>query len=142
MKYDILSTRTTKTIKITCPADINAALKRYANARTERFLVMTLNGAHEIIKIHIVSIGTVNRTMVHPREVFYCAIADSACAIVVSHNHPSGRTDASPEDRNITSNLTQAGNILGIPVLDHVIIGKNGYFSFVEHGLLDPATTE
>jgi DNA repair protein RadC len=92
-----------------------------------------------VIRANLISIGLVNRTVVHPREVFYPAIIQNACAIIISHNHPSGRLDPSMEDRDITDRLRQAAEVLGIALLDHVIISKDGYYSFVEHGLLDPA---
>lgn len=137
MQYDLLSVRSTREpYKVSCPSDIFSVLKRYANARNERFIVLTLDGAHQVIKANIISIGLVNRTVVHPREVFYPAIIQNACAIICSHNHPSGRLDPSPEDRDITDRLRRASEILGITLLDHVIIGRSGFYSFVEHGLL------
>jgi len=143
MQYDILSVRSSREpYKVSSPSDIYAVLKRYANARTERFVVLTLDGAHQVIKANIISIGLVNRTVVHPREVFYPAIVQNACAIVVSHNHPSGKLDPSPEDKDITDRLRSASEILGIALLDHVILGRGGYYSFVEHGLLSPVSAD
>lgn len=139
MTYEIVSERHAPTYKVSRPQDIFAALARYARARNERFFAITLNGAHEIIKIHIVSIGLVNRTVVHPREVFITAIKDNATAIVVAHNHPSGHLDPSPEDREITDRLRNASEVLGLALLDHLIFSRAGYYSFVEHGLLSPA---
>jgi DNA repair protein RadC len=75
---------------------------------------------------------------VHPREVYADPITDRACAVIVAHNHPSGRLDPSPEDREITRRLKEAADTLGIALLDHVIFSSEGYFSFVEHGLLEP----
>lgn len=138
MTYEIVSERHAPPYKISRPQDIFAALSRYARARNERFFAITLNGAHEIIKIHIVSIGLVNRTVVHPREVFITAIKDNATAIVVAHNHPSGHLDPSPEDREITDRLHNASEVLGLALLDHLIFSRAGYYSFVEHGLLSP----
>lgn len=126
-----------KSITIHSPSDSYSALKKFHNKRQEHFLVMTLNGAHGIIAIRIVSIGLVNRAIVHPRELFRPAIVDNAVAVILAHNHPSGRTDPSAEDRDITNRLIQAGELLGIEVLDHVIISKNGYYSFTEHGLIE-----
>ena len=139
MTYEIVSERHAPSYKVSRPQDIYAALARYARARNERFFAITLNGAHEIIKIHIVSIGLVNRTVVHPREVFITAIKDNATAIVVAHNHPSGHLDPSPEDREITDRLRNASEVLGLALLDHLIFSRTGYYSFVEHGLLSPA---
>lgn len=138
MIYELVSERHAPPYKVSRPQDIYTVLKRYANARTERFLCLTLDGAHQVIKANIISIGLVNRTVVHPREVFYPAIIQNACAVILSHNHPSGCLDPSPEDREITDRLRQASEVLGIALLDHVIIGRTGYYSFVEHGLLEP----
>jgi len=138
MIYELVSERHAPPYKVSRPQDIYGALARYARARTERFICCTLSGSHDILKIHLVSIGLVNRTVVHPREVFITAIKDNAVAIVVAHNHPSGHLDPSSEDREITSRLKDASEVLGIPLLDHVIIGRSGYYSFVEHGLLEP----
>ena len=110
-----------------------------AKNRVESFYVTTLNGAHEIIRTYEVTRGLVNRTMVHPREVFWFAIKDMAADIIVAHNHPSGRVDPSSEDMDITKRLCDAGNLLGIHVLDHLIIGKDGFFSFCEHSILPEA---
>ena len=137
MTYMIVSERKAKeTVKVTNPEDIYQALTRYHRKRKENFLVLTLNGAHEIISIRIISIGIVNRSIVHPREIFYEAIKDNAAAIIVAHNHPSGNTDPSEEDKEVTHRLVEAGKILGIPVLDHVVFGKHGYYSFLEKGEL------
>lgn len=142
MTYDIVSERHAPPYKIGRPQDIYNVLKRYANARTERFICLTLDGAHQVIKANIISIGLVNRTVVHPREVFYPAIVQNACAVVISHNHPSGCLDPSPEDREITDRLHQASEVLGIALLDHVILSRKGFYSFVEHGLLSPSSPD
>lgn len=142
MTYEIVSERHAPAYKISSPRDIYAALARYARARNERFFAITLNGAHEIIKIHIVSIGLVNRTVVHPREVFITAIRDNATCLLAAHNHPSDHLDPSPEDRDITDRLRQASEVLGIALLDHIVFGRTGYYSFVEHGLLSPASPD
>jgi len=140
MIYELVSERHALPYKISSPRDIYTALARYARARNERFFAITLNGAHEIIKIHIVSIGLVNRTVVHPREVYITAIKDNATSLAVAHNHPSGHLDPSPEDREVTDRLRQASETLGIALLDHLVFSRTGYYSFVEHGLLEPAT--
>jgi len=133
----IVSERKAKeTVKVTNPEDIFQALTRYQRKRKENFLVLTLNGANEIISIRIISIGIVNRSIVHPREVFIEAIKDNAAAIIVAHNHPSGNTDPSEEDREVTRRLAEAGKVLGINVLDHVVFGTHGYYSFLEKGEL------
>jgi DNA repair protein RadC len=98
--------------------------------------VMTLNGAHEVGRVVVVSLGTLDRALVHPREVFSPAFEDRCSAIIVAHNHPSGTLNPSPEDLDITKRLKQAGDILGIKVLDHLIVTKEGYYSLLEHGQL------
>ena len=136
MVYDLISERHAPPYRISSPSDAYTVLKRYANARTERFLVVLLNGAHDVVSTRIITVGLLNRTIVHPREVFRPAIVESAAAIVLSHNHPSNRLDPSPEDLEITRRLQDAGEILGIPVLDHLVIGRSGFLSMVERGLM------
>ena len=120
--------------RISSPSDIYPVIKHYANRRQETFLSVSLNGAHEVINIRVVSIGLVNRTIVHPREVFADPLADRAAAIICAHNHPSGNTDPSPDDREVTEILKKAGKILGIELLDHIIFSETGFYSFLEKG--------
>lgn len=127
--------RENPTTKITTPQDIVPVLQKYAKKRQEYLVVVTLNGAHEIIKTHVVGIGILNKTMVHPREVFARAIRDNAASIILCHNHPSGNIDRSHEDDQVTRKIHEAGNVLGIPLLDHIIISKKGYYSYLEAGL-------
>jgi DNA repair protein RadC len=134
MTYDIISVRKRKTLQIKNPDDIYAAVKQYTKSDQEYFLVLTLDGSHNIISIHISTVGLVIRTIVHPREVFKHAIKDNAIKIIVCHNHPSGSLLPSPEDKEVTKMLVNAGELLGIPVLDHLIISKNGYYSFDKEG--------
>ncbi len=122
--------------RIAAPADVLPLVSHFRDRKQEHFLALSLNGAHEVIAIRVISVGLVNRTVVHPREVFADAIADRASGIIACHNHPSGRLDPSPEDRSITRRLTDAGSILGIQLLDHVIISERGYYSFLEQGEL------
>jgi DNA repair protein RadC len=123
--------------KISSPGEVWPIVAHWADRKQERFICCSLNGAHELIAARVVSIGLVNRTVVHPREVYADPITDRACAVIVAHNHPSGRLDPSPEDREITRRLKEASDTLGIALLDHLIFSSVGYFSFVEHGLLD-----
>lgn len=118
----------------------NNHLKIHGARRTEAFFVFTLTGDHRVNNLHIVTMGTVNRTIVHPREVFYEAIKDNATAIIVAHNHPSGNLEPSPDDLEITRRLERAGDILGIPVLDHIVFSKNSYSSLVESGVMEMKT--
>lgn len=121
---------------ISSPADIIPFVNHYAMNGKEHFLAVTLNGGHNIIQIHVVSIGTTNSAFAHPREVFYEAIKENASAIIVCHNHPSGSVEPSEEDIECTRKLLAASKIIGIPILDHIIIDYSSYFSFLEHGLL------
>ena len=121
---------------ITSPSDVIPFVNHYAMSGKEHFLAITLNGGHNIIQIHVVSIGTTNSAYAHPREVFYEAIKENASAILVCHNHPSGSVEPSEEDIECTRKLLAASKIIGIPLLDHVIIDCNNYFSFLENGLL------
>jgi len=123
-------------IKITNPGTLLPELQKYINRRQEEFIVITLNGAHEIIKIRSISKGLVNRTLIHPREIFRKAISDNAAAVILSHNHPSGNCTPSQEDYEITKRLKAAGMIIGIEVLDHIVIAKKGIYSFLEEGKL------
>lgn len=122
------------------PRDLHPLIAHWADRKQERFLCASLNGAHELVAIRVVSIGLVNRTVVHPREVFADPIIDRACAIVVAHNHPSGRLEPSPEDIDITKRLRQAGEIVGIELLDHLVFDAEHWVSFVERGILAPPT--
>jgi len=122
--------------KVREPEDILKAVNHYADRPQEYFLCLSLNGAHEISHIRVVSIGLVNRTMVHPREVFAQPVQDRAAAVICAHNHPSGNTEPSKEDADVTRILKNAGRILGIELLDHIIFSTKGYYSFAENGEL------
>ncbi|MED1872053.1 RadC family protein [Brevibacillus borstelensis] len=102
----------------------------------EHFICLLLNTKNDVISKEVISIGSLNASIVHPREVFRPAIKRSCASIICAHNHPSGNSEPSKEDIEITKNLIEAGSIIGIDVLDHVIIGHNRYFSFKEQGLL------
>jgi len=98
----------------------------------EAFLCLHLNGKHEPISIDLVSLGSLQASIVHPREVFRPAIAIGAAQIVICHNHPSGNPDPSSEDDDVTNRLKKAGRLLGIPMLDHIILGNNRFYTFAE----------
>jgi len=137
MTYNIISTRKArKPITIKEPGDIVGFLKRYTKSKQEAFLVITLSGAHEVIAVHIVTIGLVNKTIIHPREIFIRVIKDNAFSIIIVHNHPSGNCKPSAEDDEITKNIKEAGELLGINLLDHLIITKNEFYSFRKSGKL------
>jgi DNA repair protein RadC len=103
----------------------------------EEFRILLLNTHHAVLREVVVTRGTVDGSLIHAREVFRAAIAESAVAVILVHNHPSGDPTPSPDDRAITTQLAAAGRVVGIAVLDHIIIGAAGYLSFVEAGLLE-----
>ena len=105
--------------------------------KQEEFRVINLDSAHQIISEKVVTRGSLNASIVHPREVFKYAIAESAAAIIVLHNHPSGNHKPSREDRSVTAKLVSAGKIIGIEVLDHIIIAGRKYYSFASHNEID-----
>ncbi|MDR0554534.1 MAG: DNA repair protein RadC [Treponema sp.] len=120
--------------RIKHPSDIYNMVRHFADRRQERFLCLSLNGAYEALALRIVTIGLVNRTIVHPREVFADPILDRASAVCVAHNHPSGQLRPSPEDENITIKLKDAADVLGIRFLDHLIFSEAGYYSYCQDG--------
>jgi DNA repair protein RadC len=123
--------------RVKFPADVlQLSRKKIGNKKTENFAIITLDGAHGIIKFHIITTGLVNRCMIHPREVFVKAIKDMATAIIAVHNHPSGNVAPSKEDKELTGRLKEAGKILGISLLDSVIISKYSFYSFLDEGEL------
>jgi DNA repair protein RadC len=123
--------------KIRNPSDIFSIISHYADRTQERFLCLSLNGAHEVIAVRVVTIGLVNRTIIHPREVFAEPIKDRATAIIVAHNHPSGCLQPSGEDTEITIRLKSAADILGIRFLDHVIFSETAWFSYKQSGKME-----
>jgi DNA repair protein RadC len=127
--------------RIKTPGDVYDLVRHYADRRQERFICISMNGAHESIAVRIVTIGLVNKTIVHPREVFADPLSDRASAVIVAHNHPSGSMSPSSEDHDITRQLCSAAEILGISFLDHVIFSESGFFSFRQQGLLEGRKT-
>lgn len=108
----------------------------FRDSRKEYFLALLLDGKNRIIRRVQISEGSLNQSIVHPREVYSPAVKESAAAVILVHNHPTGDPAPSGEDRAVTKRLHEAGEILGIKVLDHIIIGDGAYLSFVESGLL------
>jgi DNA repair protein RadC len=119
------------------PGDIFNTVRHFADRRQERFICLSLNGAHELLKARTVTLGLVNRTIVHPREVFADPLLDRASAIAVAHNHPSGQLKPSPEDDDVTFQLLQSAKILGLRFLDHIIFTDAGFYSYQQQGRLD-----
>ena len=98
----------------------------------EVFYIITLNQKNNVIGVNLVSMGSLSASVVHPREVFKMAILQNAASVIAFHNHPSGITDPSPEDIELTRRLVEAGKAIGIQVLDHIIIGEDVYLSLME----------
>jgi len=122
---------------VNSPATIARRLiPRMRHLRTETFIVVLLNTANQILRDVVVGEGSLNAVIIHPREVFRLAIAENAASIIVAHNHPSGNTEPSKEDIAITRQLVEAGRIVDIRVLDHVIIAGDAYTSLAERHLL------
>ena len=122
--------------RITSAKEVYEELKEFSRKNQEHFLSITLDGASHIINTRTVFIGTLNQSMVHPREVFADAIADRAAGIIIAHNHPSGTLEASRADISITQRLKEVSKLVGIELLDHVILSKYGFYSFSDEGLL------
>jgi len=122
--------------RIASAQDVYDELKSFSTKSQEHFLTITLDGASRIINISTVFIGTLNQSLVHPREVFADAIADRAAGIIIAHNHPSGTLEASRADMEVTRRLKEVSKLVGIELLDHVILAKGGYYSFSDEGLL------
>ncbi|WP_147613110.1 JAB domain-containing protein [Treponema pectinovorum] len=120
------------------PMDVVPFIKHYAMRPSEHFVCVTVNGAKEILNIRVLCIGAGNMAVLKPSEIFSEALKEHASGIILSHNHPGGCPEPSREDVSTTRSLCKAANILGLAVLDHIIITKNSYFSFLEHGLLPP----
>jgi len=122
--------------KITSSKDVYEELKNYKDKKQEYFVAVYLDGANHICDIKVITIGILNKSLVHPREVFAFAIQNRCASVIVAHNHPSGILEPSDSDIEVTKRLKQSGEILGIELLDHIIISKNGYFSFNENAML------
>lgn len=127
--------RTTQKGKsLTTPNDIFQMIRHYAfDNYQEKLIVVAFNGAQEVIFNKVITQGLLDRTVVHPREVFAEAIKRRASAIIIAHNHPSGCLEPSEADKEITQRLSLAGNILGVRLLDHLIFTEDGFYSFREH---------
>ena len=122
---------------ITCPADMLPHLIGIKDQPKEHFLVLYLNARNQVIYQEVISIGSLSASIVHPREVFRPGIERGAASIVLAHNHPSGDVTPSQEDLDLTRRLKQAGQIMGIEILDHVIVAEADYLSLKEGGYID-----
>ena len=124
-------------IKVKNAENVVKLTEELKDKKQEYFLTLTLDGASDLIQKRTVFIGTLNHSIVHPREVFADAISDRAAGIIFVHNHPSGDVAPSKQGVDLTTRLIEAGEIVGIEVIDHIIISKNGYFSFQAEGMFE-----
>lgn len=120
-------------LKIKFPSDVLPLIQHYGDRRQEHFLCISVNGANEVLTVRVVTIGLVNKSQVHPREVFADVLSERASAVIIAHNHPVGEPKPSNEDREITRRMKEAAAVLGINLLDHIIFNRKGYYSFVEN---------
>jgi DNA repair protein RadC len=123
-------------VKIGTPADVLPEVSHLIDKKQEYFVCLTLNGAGELIANRVITVGLLNHSPVHPREVFADAITDRAASVIFAHNHPSGNPEPSAQDIGITRQLAEAGSLLGITVQDHIIVAKRGYVSLKERGVI------
>ena len=112
-------------------------LSKYSKADREMFIILFLDAKNNIIKEEINSMGTIDTSVVYPREVFRAAILNNASSIIIAHNHPSGDPKPSEPDKKITKEILFASEVMQIKTLDHIVIGRDKYFSFADEGLLD-----
>jgi len=124
------------TDRFTSPQQVFELFRDLIHETKEVFITLHLDGKNRIVCFDRVSVGSLNQSIVHPREVFKTALLSSAAALILVHNHPSGDPTPSPEDRAITKRLCEVGDLIGIRVLDHIIVGDGEYLSFTERGLL------
>ena len=130
----IASAKPLEKIHLSCPQDVaDFLMPRLRYAAKEQFVVILLNNKNKVIGTEVVSEGSLSSSIVHPREVYAPAILHHAAAIMVAHNHPSGDPKPSTEDTEVTRVLARSGKVLGIPMIDHVIIGDGNYYSFLEN---------
>lgn len=123
--------------KITSPQDIaDIFIPMLRDEIKENFIVVCLNSANKIIRYVTVSVGNLNSSVVHPREIFKAAIENDSASIILIHNHPSGNPEPSNEDISITKKVVESGKIMDIPVFDHIIVAGNGFTSFVEKRII------
>jgi DNA repair protein RadC len=123
--------------KIRHPEDAFTVLKPRIPRHKEAFFLISLDGGQQVIRTRLISLGTANRSLVHPREVLSPLLLDRAISFLVAHNHPSGQLEPSPEDHQVTQRLSQLGEQLGIPLLDHLILGTDQFYSFRQNDQLE-----
>ncbi len=122
--------------KIKSPVEVLPLIRHYSDRKQEHFISISLNGANEVMAVRVVTIGLVNKSQVHPRKVFTDLITAREAALIVAHNHPSGDLTPSRQDQDVTCQIRDAGILLGIPLMDHIIFHTKGYYSFAAHDLI------
>lgn len=128
---------TQKPYRVASPSDAaNYLMEKLRYENHERFLVMLLNTKNHIIRLQQIAEGSLSSAVVHPREVFAPAVIHHAASLIVTHNHPSGDPQPSFEDKQLTKVIKNTGDLFGVPVQDHIIIGDGYYYSFKEHGMI------
>ncbi len=136
----VATRRARRGVAFRAPSDVDRYLRPLVrDLEIEQFRVFGLDARHRMRAEHVVSVGTLTASLVHPREVFRFAVRESAAAILIAHNHPSGDPSPSAEDAAVTERLAAAGRLVGIRVVDHVIVAGDGYYSFREAGQLEDA---
>ncbi|MEO6463462.1 MAG: JAB domain-containing protein [Candidatus Eisenbacteria bacterium] len=123
-------------VEMARPEDVVPWLAEWRDARREHFVAFDLNARHQMIARRLVSVGSLSASIVHPREVFQPAVSASAAGLIVAHNHPSGDPEPSPEDVAVTRRLREAGELLGIELLDHLVVAGRGSVSLKARGCL------
>jgi len=142
-RVSVVRERTDRYERIECSKNIKEIASRLlSDAPTERFIMFMLNAKNRILGFVEISVGSLNATVVHPRDAYRAAVIQGANAVIVAHNHPSGDPTPGREDRECTQRLAQAGKILGIALLDHIVVGEDGYYSFADKGQLNEKPQE
>lgn len=135
VRLSLVRERADQPYAMRCGSDVAGLVRAFLrDDPRERFVAVYLDAKHRPIAVHEVSVGTTNQSLVHPREVFGPALQLAAVALVVAHNHPSGDPTPSPEDRAVTDRLRSAGELLGVSLLDHLVLGGETYYSFTDGG--------
>ena len=132
-----LTRRSAERLRLTVPSVAAAhLLPRYGAHPVERFGVVLLDTKHRLLRTHVISEGTLDTSLAHPREVFRAAVGGGAACVIVFHNHPSGDPEPSRDDHALTLRLARSGVLVGVPLIDHLILADGAYWSFREHDLL------
>jgi len=116
--------------KIKSPVEVLPLIRHYSARKQEHFISISLNGANEVMAVRVITIGLVNKSQVHPRKVFTDLITEREAALIVAHNHPSGDLTPSRQEQDVTCHIRDAGILLGVPLMDHIIFHTKGYYSF------------